>query len=146
MSFVRKTSAAVALLLSVPAASARAEVPVQSTLRYVPSSNGHAALMLDVKTARLTHFREHTFAAEEPLLDAGGKELWNGNQPLAVPTRDLLFHAHFGLRANGKQAWLTGDPIDAKQTGYLAYQTGKTGGKGLGRVGQARGTLTLTPD
>src|SRR5687767_5568343 len=70
---------------------ARAEVPVQRTFFRLASSNGHGAVLLDLSQARLTHFREHLFATEEPLLDAGGNELWSGNQPLAVRSRDLLY-------------------------------------------------------
>jgi GH15 family glucan-1,4-alpha-glucosidase len=130
-----------ALVLS---ADARAEVPVQTTLRYVPSANGHGALLLDLKTARLTHFREHMFASEEPLLDASGKELWNGNQPLSVPTRDLLFDAYFGLRSGGKQAWLTSDAVKIDKSGYVEHVAGAVGGTGVVRMVQSRGALEIT--
>jgi GH15 family glucan-1,4-alpha-glucosidase len=124
--------------------AARAEVPVTTTVRYVPGSNGHGAFMLDLEAKRLVHFREHSYASEEPLLDAGGKELWNGNQPLSVPTRDLLYDAYFGLRVGGDQAWITGDPTDLTKSGYLPRTDGSLGGTGIVRMVQSRGALRLT--
>ena len=133
-----------ALVATCVVSSAGAEVPVKTTLRYLPASNGHGAALLDLKSARVTHFREHLFATEEPLLDAAGKELWSGNQPLAVPTRDLLFDAYFGLRRSGKQAWLTGDPVDLQKSGYANYTAGALGGTAVARMVQTRGPIVLT--
>ncbi len=79
----------------------------------MPSSNGHGAVMADVTTGRIVHFREHLAATEEPQLDAQGLETWVGNQPQIVKTRDLLFDAYFGLRVAGQQRWLPGVAVEA---------------------------------
>lgn len=135
---------AAALPLALLTASASAEVPVKRTVTKVPSSNGHGAILLDLSTARLTHFREHLFATEEPLLDAAGKEQWSGFTPLSVPTRDVLYDAYFGLRSGGDQAWLTGAPVDLDASGYAPWGAGKTGGTGIATLVQKSGSLTVT--
>ena len=122
----------------------RAEVPVTTTVVHLPASNGHGAVMLDLSTARLTHFREHLFAAEEPLLDGSGQEVWKDGNPLAVHSRDLLYDAYFGLRVGGAQAWLTSDPVDLDASGYVAYKSGAVGGSGVMRMVQNRGALELS--
>jgi hypothetical protein len=61
------------------------------TFHTLPSSNGHGAVMTDTRTGKVVHFREHLPATEEPQLDALGQEVWNGNQPQMVFSRDLLF-------------------------------------------------------
>jgi hypothetical protein len=124
--------------------AAQAEVPVTSTVRRLPVANGYGAVLLDLADKRLDHFREHPFASEEPLLDGAGKELWSGNQPLAVHTRDLLYDAYFGLRAGGKQAWLTADPVDLGASGYLGAVDGAAGGTAVAMLAQSRGDLALT--
>lgn len=132
------------LAIVTGATVSRAEVPVTTTVRYVPGSNGHGALMLDLESKRLVHFREHLFASEEPLLDEAGAERWNGNQPLSVPTRDLLYDAYFGLRVDGKQSWMTSDPADLGRSGYVEFKSGARGGTGVIRLAQTRGSLELT--
>ena len=126
------------------AADAQAQsAPVQRTVFKLPASNGHCALLLDLEQARLTHFREHLFATEEPLLDAAGNEVWANGQFQSVPTRDLLYDAYFGLRVGGSQAWLTADPVDLDASGYAPYVDGATGGTGVLRMVQHRGALQL---
>ena len=122
----------------------RAEVPVQSTVRMLPASNGHGALMLDLDARRLVHFREHLFAAEEPLLDAAAEEQWSGGQPLGVPTRDLLYDAYFGVRVDGDQGWLTDDVVDLEASGYAGFDSDAPGGTGIVTMVQQRGVLKLT--
>ena len=126
------------------AAPARAEVPVQQTFFQLPSSNGHTAILVDLSTGRMTHFREHLFATEEPQLDAAGNEVWIGNQPQTVRSRDVLFDAYFGLRAAGDQRWLPGIPVDYAQSGYAGWAAGKTGGTGVVKMVQKVGDLTAT--
>ncbi len=117
--------------------AARGEAPVTRSVTRLPVSNGHGAALLDLSTARVTHFREHLFATEEPLLDAAGDEQWQGSTPLAVPTRDLLFDAYFGLRVAGAQSWNTGLPVDLDASGYAP-------GSGVATMTQRRGDLLLT--
>ena len=124
--------------------TAKANVPVQRTFFTPASSNGHGAVMLDLSQARLTHFREHLFADEEPQIDASGNEIWNGSQFATVPTRDLLFDAYFGLRQNGNQAWLTGTAVDLDKSGYAPWKDGKTGGTGVVTMVQTSGNLVAT--
>ena len=138
------TPLALFLATLATASTCFAEVPVTTTLRYVPGSNGHGAVMLDLESRRVVHFREHVYASEEPLLDGSGKELWSGNQPLAVPTRDLLYDAYFGLRTGGDQSWLTADPVDRKRSGYVERSPNALGGTGIVRMVQSRGALELT--
>ncbi|WP_437600652.1 glycoside hydrolase family 15 protein [Sorangium sp. So ce590] len=140
-----------AALLSLGAAAAvaapgaaRAEVPVQRTFFRLPSSNGFGAVLLDLNQARLTHFREHLFATEEPLLDERGEEVWIGNQPQAVPTRDLLYDAYFGLRSEGRQRWLTEVPVDLDASGYAGWTDGERGGTGVVTMVQRVGNLECT--
>ncbi|WP_437756864.1 glycoside hydrolase family 15 protein [Sorangium sp. So ce1389] len=135
--------AAASVALAVPGA-ARAEVPVQRTFFKLPSSNGFGAVLLDLSQARLTHFREHLFATEEPLLDERGEEVWVGNQPQAVRTRDLLYDAYFGLRSDGKQRWLTEVPVDLDASGYAGWTEGERGGTGVVTMVQRVGNLECT--
>ncbi|WP_438008024.1 glycoside hydrolase family 15 protein [Sorangium sp. So ce321] len=135
--------AAASVALAAPGA-ARAEVPVQRTFFELPSSNGFGAVLLDLSQARLTHFREHLFATEEPLLDERGEEVWVGNQPQAVRTRDLLYDAYFGLRSGGKQRWLTEVPVDLDASGYAGWTEGERGGTGVVTMVQRVGNLECT--
>lgn len=124
-------------------ARAGAEVPVQSTLRNLPASNGQGAIMMDLEAKRLVHLREHLFAAEEPLLDVDGNEVWTDGHPQAVHTRDLLYDAYFGLRVDGQQGWLSDDAVDLTSSGYAGYDSGKVGGSGVIAMVQSRGDLEL---
>ena len=59
---MRRASATLLVLsLSV---SAHAEAPVSRSVFRLPVSNGHSAAMLDLDKARVSHFREHLFAAD----------------------------------------------------------------------------------
>ncbi len=136
------TAALVGALAS--ARPAEAQVPVQRTFFRLPSSNGHGAVLLDLAQARITQLREHLFASEEPLLDQAGDEVWLGNQPQAVKTRDLLYDAYFGLRSGGDQRWLTTIPVDLDVSGYVAWQAGATGGTGVVQMVQKVGDLEAT--
>jgi len=130
--------------LTTTAGPAWAEVPPQRTFYRLPSSNGHGAILLDLQQGVLTHFHEHLTASEEPLLDANGAEVWNGNQPQAVITRDLLFDAYFGLRAGGNQKWLKKTPVDLDKSGYASWASGKTGGTGVISMVQTDGAIRAT--
>ena len=83
-------------IVFAPGGDLWAEVPVQRTVENIPSSNGHGAIMLDLKTRRLSHFREHIFAAEEPRTDENGNDLFRNGKPEDIATRDLLYDAYFG--------------------------------------------------
>jgi MYXO-CTERM domain-containing protein len=143
-------SIALGLGWSAPAGPAHAQVPVQRTRYELPSSNGYGAIILDLDSAaagqsrRLVHFREHLFAAEEPLLDAAGNEVWNGSDFAAAFTRDLLYDAYFGLRDGNGQAWLPSQPVDLDASGYAGWQEGTTGGTGVITMVQTMGTLEAT--
>jgi glycosidase len=132
--------------LVLGAAPASAQVAVQRTRFQVPASNGHGAVVVDLSAGsrRITHFREHAYAAEEPELDAAGEEIWTGNGFATVHTRDLLFDAYFGLRAAGDNAWLTATPIDEDASGYLGFTEGETGGTGIVTMVQTVGDLEVT--
>ena len=136
--------ALVAGACSLNALPAWAEVPVERTFFRLPSSNGHTAILVDLSIGKLTHFREHLFASEEPRLDAAGNEVWIGNHPQGVGSRDLLFDAFFGLRAAGDQRWLPGIPVEYEQSGYAPYAAGKNGGTGLVKMVQKAGDLVAT--
>jgi GH15 family glucan-1,4-alpha-glucosidase len=136
------TSLLAALVGLSPPASA--ELPPKRTVHQLPSANGHGAILLDLSTARLHHFREHLFATEEPLLDGAGNEVWSGNQPQSVATRDLLYDAYFGLRSGGAQGWLTARPVDLDRSGYAPWAAGKTGGTGVAMMVQSAEALEVT--
>ena len=129
--------------VQVAATPARAQEPVQRTRFELPASNGYGALILSLDSAdpnrarRLTHFREHLYSAEEPLLDAAGNEIWNGSGFDAAYTRDLLYDAYFGLRDQNGQAWLPSLPADLDASGYA-------GGTGVITMVQTMGSLEAT--
>lgn len=135
--------AAASVALAAPHA-ARAEAPVQRTFFRLPSSNVFGAVLLDLGAARLTHFRERLPATEEPLLDERGEEVWIGNQPQAVRTRDLLYDAYFGLRSDGHQRWLTEVPVDLDASGYAGWTDEQRGGTGVVTMVQRVGNLECT--
>ncbi len=137
---------ACALGLGGFAAPAKAQVPVQRTRYSLPASNGHGAVMLDLSSGsrRITHFREHLFAAEEPQLDGNGEEIWNGNGFATVHTRDLLFDAYFGLRDGNGTRWMTSVAVDEDASGYLGWTDGVVGGTGIATMVQQVGDLRVT--
>lgn len=146
-----KTWVLVASVVAVAVAgTARAQEPVQRTRFELPASNGYGAIVLDLDSAdpgqsrRLVHFREHLYAAEEPLLDAAGEEIWNGSGFAAAYTRDLLYDAYFGLRYGAGQAWLPTQPVDLDASGYAGWQEGTTGGTGVVTMVQQLGLLEAT--
>ncbi len=98
------------------------------TFFSLSSSNGHGAVMVDARTSKVVHFREHLPATEEPQLDAMGREVWVGNEPQMVKTRDVLFDAYFGLRAGGQQRWVTGAPTSS---GYVTAAPSPRSGSGI---------------
>ncbi len=127
------------LTLSVSAAPAP-----QRTRFELPASNGHGAILLDLKKARLVQFREHLFAAEEPVIDGNNNEVWDGDQFATVHTRDLLFDTYFGVRAEGQQQWLSEAPVDLETSGYMPWTKGATGGTGIVTMVQKVGALRVT--
>lgn len=147
-SSLRRVSPAVAAglaLLFSASAQAGGVAPTQSRFE-LPSSNGHGALLVDLSDGgrRITHFREHLFAAEEPVLDDAGNEVWGGADFEAVYTRDLLFDAYFGLRDGNGQGWLTGLPVDYDASGYAGFSDGTVGGTGIVTMVQQFGDLQAT--
>lgn len=123
---------------------ALAEVPPQRTFDKMASSNGHGAVMLDLKSAALVHFREHLYAVEEFEINGQGQDVWLGNQPQVINTRDLMFDAFFGIRSNGQQKWLKDLPVMPDQSGYAPFAPGKTGGTGVATMVQQVDSLELT--
>lgn len=121
-----------------------AEAPVVRTFTTLPSSNGYGAILADLPAAKLTQFREHLPATEEPLLDSSSNEVWVGNQPQAVKTRDLLYDAYLGVRANGAQRWLNTVAPDLDASGYAPWMPGATGGTGIVTWTQTIGSLEIT--
>ncbi|WP_163991411.1 glycoside hydrolase family 15 protein [Pyxidicoccus caerfyrddinensis] len=131
-------------LLCAVAPNARAEVAVQRTFLRLPSSNGHGAVMLDLEQKKVTHFREHLFATEEPIIDAMGADVFEKGQPKVVHSRDVLFDAFFGLRSGGTQRWLSTQDANLEASGYAPWAPGKTAGTGVTMLVQKVGTLEAT--
>lgn len=123
----RASSSGTTVLLVLGLAASSAAQPARQFFS-LPSSNGHGAVMVDARTSKVVHFREHLPATEEPQLDTMRREVWVGNQPQMVKTRDLLFDAYFGLRAGGQQRWLTGQPTSS---GYVTAAPSPVGGSGI---------------
>jgi hypothetical protein len=118
-----------------------AQVPPRS-LTTLPSANGATAVLVDTASAKVTHFREHLPASEEPQLDAAHQEVWVGNQPQVVKSRDLLYDSYFGLRAQGQQRWLTGLAVDSSH--YVTAAPATHGGSGVVQLTQHQGSLSLS--
>ncbi|WP_338873295.1 glycoside hydrolase family 15 protein [Myxococcus stipitatus] len=133
----------VALLWGLPP-EARAEVAVRRTFLKLASSNGHGAVMLDLEAKKVSHFREHLFATEEPIIDALGNDVFVRGQPQVVHSRDVLFDAFFGLRSDGTQRWLNTQDADLDASGYAPWTPGRTGGTGLATLVQRVGPLEVT--
>jgi hypothetical protein len=129
---------------------ALAQVAVERTRFELPSSNGHGAIVVHLDDAdpgrarRVTHFREHLFAVEEPVLDENGDEVWNGTDFAAVYTRDLLYDAYFGLRSGGDQRWLPDAAADLDASGYVGWNASARGGTGVVQLVQQVGELEAT--
>ncbi len=127
----------------------RAQVAPERTRYQLPASNGHGAILVDLAESspgfarRATHFREHLYAVEEPVLDAEGDEVWNGGDFAAVYTRDLLYDAYFGLRDQDGQRWLTEIPVDEDASGYRSWDAESEGGTGIITMVQQVGSLEL---
>lgn len=132
-----RTRTGVAGVLLATVWTAEVAAPPQRTRFELPSSNGYGVVLLDLEEARLTQFREHVFAAEEPVIDAQGNDVWDGSQFATVHTRDLLFDAYFGVRAAGEQFWLTSVPVDLEASGYLP-------GSGIATMVQQIGAVKAT--
>lgn len=128
---------------------AHAQVAPQRTRYQLPAANGHGAIVVDLGDTnpgfarRVTHFREHLYAVEEPLIDAQGDEVWNGSDFAAVYTRDLLYDAYFGLRDQNGQRWLTEVPADEDASGYQSWDGVAKGGTGIVTMVQQVGSLEL---
>ena len=140
-----RTLFAAALVLGASvASSARAQVAVQRTRFELPSSNGHGAIVVHLDDAdpararRITHFREHLFAVEEPVIDGNGDEVWGGTDFEAVYTRDLVYDAYFGLRGTAGNLWMPSQPADLDASGYVE------GGTGVVTLVQNVGDLEVT--
>lgn len=118
------------LLLLVPV-SALAGPEYPRSFYDLPSSNGYGAVVVDFEQARAHHWRDHLFATEEPQYDTDGNELWQGEQPQAVHTRDLLFDAYFGLRVQGDAFWLAEQDVDLDASGWGDVGGGTGGGTHL---------------
>ncbi len=116
---------------------------IQRTRYQLPVSNGHGAAIVDLEAARVNHFREHLFAAEEPQLDEQGHEIWDGSQFAAVYTRDLVYDTYFGLRVDGDQFWLPERPVDLEASGYLGLTDAQPGGTGIVVLVQQVGALQV---
>ncbi len=131
--------------LQFAAASRAWAAPAPQRTRFeLPSTNGHGAILVDLKQRRVTQFREHLFAAEEPVLDSEGKDVWDGEQFATVHTRDLLFDTYFGVRAEGQQQWLSKAGLDEDASGYLGWDTDQQGGTGIVAMVQNIGALRAT--
>lgn len=115
------------LLILMPALALAQPTPTR-TFFTLASSNGHGAVMADARQGKVLHWRERLAATEEPLVDAMGNDVFVGNQPQIIKSRDLLFDAYFGLRANGQQRWLTSAP---DSSGYLTAAPAPRGGSGI---------------
>lgn len=128
------------------AGPARAQVSVQRTRFALPSSNGHAAIVVDLANGarRVQQFREHLYATEEFELDGDGMEIWNGAGFQAVHTRDLLFDTYFGLRGPDGSTWLPDAAIDLDASGYLGVVDDEVGGTGVVTLAQSFGALSAT--
>ena len=140
----RRLAIPLLLIAGAIASTAQAAPAPQRTRFELPASNGHGAILLDLQKARLVQFREHLFAAEEPVLDADNNEVWDNEQFATVHTRDILFDTYFGVRAEGQQQWLSEAPVDLDASGYLPWVEGAGGGTGIITMVQKIGALRAT--
>ncbi|MDC0671903.1 glycoside hydrolase family 15 protein [Nannocystis radixulma] len=142
----RKTSsvALVAALVSTSLAASASAAEPQRTRYKLPSSNGWGALLVDLSEGHATELREHVFAAEEPQIDAQGQDIWDGEQFATIHTRNVLYDAYFGVRAEGDQFWLTSAPVDQDASGYVGWNDLETVGTGIVAIEQPLGALEAT--
>src|SRR5690606_24078705 len=68
----------------------------------------------------------------------------DGEQFATVHTRDLLFDAYFGVRAEGQQQWLAEAPVDLDASGYMPWTKDASGGTGVVTMVQKIGALRAT--
>ncbi len=120
-----------ALLLSTVLAVPALGAEPHRSFSDLPSSNGYGAVVVDLDRARAHHWRDHLFATEEPVIDAAGVELWEGDQPRAVSARDLLWDTYFGLRVSGDAFWLTDLPVAHDRSGWASTDGSVGGGTAL---------------
>jgi hypothetical protein len=120
------------LLLLLPAL-ATAAVPHRSWTS-LPSSNGWGAVVVDLGTGRVHHWREHLYATEEPRWNAQGQEVWNGDFPEAVAARDLLGDLDFAVVRDGGATWLADLPVDLGDAGWDGPQGLGGGGTNILRL------------
>lgn len=109
------------------------------------SSNGYTGVVVSLETGKVHHFREHLYAAEEPVWSSGGEEVWNPTaggpscyKPESVWSRDLLYDAYFGYDLGGRHGWLPDVAVDRDASGYdgIASRSGRNGGTGVVRMVQ----------
>ncbi|MSP61871.1 MAG: glycoside hydrolase family 15 protein [Myxococcales bacterium] len=74
-------------------------VAAHASFTKLPSGNGFGTAVYDAALGKITGLREHVYQS----VDTG------------IPTRDLLYDAYFGVRAGGKEGWLTGAPVDSAE-------------------------------
>ena len=149
----RKTAPWALILLAAALADSpsRAAEPHRSWSELV-TSNGFTGVVVSLDQGKIHHFREHLFAAEEPIWTDSGDELWvetGGDcfQPQSVWSRDLLFDAYFGYDLDGRHGWLSEIPVDHDASGYDGGldRAGRDGGTNVVRMVQPLGTdVTLT--
>ena len=124
--------------------------PLRSWTELV-TSNGYTGVVVSLENSEVHHFREHIFATEEPRWRDDGEELWEPTvpggdcwKPQAVPSRDLLNDAYFGISARGTSLWLNSRPVDMDQSGYDGFDESGDGGTGIVRMVQVLDDLGLT--
>ena len=110
----------------------------------LPSSNGWGAVVADLSTGRVHHWREHLYATEEPRWDAAGLEVWDNHSPVAVAARDLLGDLDFAVIQDGVGLWLRDVPIDLDSAGWESPDGLPGGGTAILRLPWSVGDLRLS--
>lgn len=110
----------------------------------LPSSNGFGGVVADLGDGRIHHFREHSFATEEPRWNPDGTERWSGQFPESVYARDLLGGVEFWLQTDGAAAAVQGESADLDRSGWRDPSGVGTGGTGIVALVSRHGDLEVT--
>lgn len=109
----------------------------------LPSSNGWGGIVADLGTGAIHHFREHSYATEEPRWSASGAEQWAGAFPEVVYSRDLLGGIELFLTHGTATSSLQDGSLDLEQSHWAGLADGERAGTGIVQLVEAAGPFSV---